>query len=389
MDLGSRTFLATITECSHSPVQTVRRGPVATTEAWLRLNCSGIAPSKQLELVRSLGSPEAILCASDAELGDACPALTRNDLAKMGEARTLETRPLIEQMQALELRLVTWGDEDYPPLLAQIESAPPVLFVRGTLLSRDELSVAIVGTRRCSPYGATVVESLASSLAKRGFTIVSGLAVGIDAGAHSGALKAGGRTIGVMACGLDIDYPKDNRELKDQIVASGAVVGEYALGTPPLRERFPARNRLISALALGLIVVEAPAKSGALITADHALDQGREVFAVPGPVDSPLSRGSHRLIKEGARLVETAEDVVDGLGMLLEAVPEREPQKVLMAELSGDEAVVIEAMSHQPRHQDQISADAQLPPARVAAALMLLEVKGLARRFPGNVFVRL
>ena len=362
---------------------------MATTDSWLRLNRSGVDPAKQLELVRALSSPEAILGASADTLSAACPTLTPRDLTKLADAATLDAAPLQEQMTALGLHLVTWGDDQYPRLLAQLDAAPPVLFARGELTPRDELAVAIVGTRRCSPYGTMVAESLAGSLARRGFTIISGLAVGIDGAAHRGALQAGGRTIGVMACGLDVDYPGEHRNLKDEMSASGAVLSESALGTPPTRERFPARNRIISGLALGVVVVEAPARSGALITADLALEQGREVFAVPGPVDSPLSRGAHHLIKDGARLVEAAEDVVDGLGMLLEAVPEREPKQVLTAELSGDEAAVVQAMSHQPRHQDEISATAQLPPARVAAALMLLEVKGLARRFPGNTFVRL
>jgi len=362
---------------------------VASSDAWLRLNRSGVDPAKQLELVRALGAPEAILVAPAETLTAACPTLTPRDFTKLATAAALDVAPLLEQTAALGLNLVTWGGDPYPRLLAQVDDAPPVLFVRGEFAERDELAVAIVGTRRCSPYGTMVAENLAGALARRGFTVVSGLALGVDGAAHRGALRAGGRTIGVMACGLDVDYPREHRDLKEEISAAGAVISESPLGTPPTRERFPARNRIISGLALGVVVVEAPARSGALITADLALEQGREVFAVPGSVDSPLSRGAHRLIKDGAKLVETAEDVVDGLGMMLEAVPEREPQQVLMAELSGDEAAVVRAMSHEPRHQDEISLSAELPPARVAAALMLLEVKGLARRFPGNTFVRL
>jgi len=270
-----------------------------------------------------------------------------------------------------------------------MDDAPLLLFVLGEVSSRDELAVAIVGTRRCSNYGTIQAEKLAGDLARRGFTVVSGGAHGIDAAAHRGALDAEGRTIAVSACGLDVNYPRGQDELRERIAACGAIIAEVPLGTPPTPERFPVRNRIVSGLALGVVVIEAPAKSGALITANLALDQGREVFGVPGDVGSPLHRGTHRLIKDGAHLVETVDDVVDGLGILPEAVPERASAPTTPADLSCEEQRIINTLSFEPKHVDDVIRDTGLLPARVTAMLMMLEMRSLVRRFPGNMFVRL
>ncbi|MGQ9731931.1 MAG: DNA-processing protein DprA, partial [Candidatus Zipacnadales bacterium] len=285
--------------------------------------------------------------------------------------------------------VVGYGMEDYPRLLAEIEDSPPLLYVRGELTKADELSVAIVGTRQSTPYGEEITTRLAEGLGRRGFTIVSGLAVGIDAAAHQACVRAGTRTIGVMACGIDVDYPKSNCELREEIVTTGAIISEMPLGTVPRREIFPQRNRIVSGLSLGVIVVEAPPKSGALITANLALDQGREVFAVPGSVNWANSRGCHALIKDGARLVETVEDVIDGLGLVLQAVPERKPAAKVNADLSPDEATIVRELAAGPRQLDQLVAASSLPPARVTAALMLLEVKQLIKRLSGGTYARL
>jgi DNA processing protein len=244
-----------------------------------------------------------------------------------------------------------------------------------------------VGTRKASPYGLKTARRLASDLARRGFTIVSGLALGIDAEAHEGALEAGGRTIAVMATGADITYPQQHHELRRQVAEAGAVVCEMPFGSGALRHAFPVRNRIISGLSLGVVVVEAPRESGALITADHALAQGRPVFAVPSSIDSPLAGGCHQLIKEGAQLVEVAEDVVEGLGILLQSVPTRDKRPTV--ELSRDEQVVYDVLGTQPLRVDQIVEAAQMETAVVSATLMLLEVKGLARRFAGGTYLRL
>jgi DNA processing protein len=226
---------------------------------------------------------------------------------------------------------------------------------------------------------------------RRGFTVVSGLAVGIDSDAHEATVDAGGRTVAVTACGIDVDYPSANSELRERITETGAVITEFAMGTPPARHCFPQRNRIISGLAMGTVVVEAPTKSGALITARLAGEMGRGVFAVPGNITSPVSRGCHALLRDGAVLVETAEDIVEGLGIMLEAVPEREPEaerERKLDDLPADQREVLGNLTHQPRNIDDVAADCEMAVPQVSSALMLLEVKGLVKRFPGNQFVR-
>ncbi len=358
-------------------------------EAWLVFNASGLTPLRQHALLRAFETPERILAASDAEL-TAVDGITAQHISKLRDGERQVNLPAIKQaMQKTGVHLVTWGSEAYPALLSEIDGAPPLLFVQGGLLQADNQALAIVGTRKCSPYGRQIARRLGGDLARRGFTIVSGMAEGIDGEAHQGALEAGGHTIAVMASGPDITYPRSHRQLRADIAASGAVVTEYAFGTEPLRERFPARNRVISGLALGVIVVEAPVRSGALITARHAAEQGRDVFAVPGNVDSPTSGGCHALIKDGAKLVEVAEDIVEGLGIMLEAVPVRSVSPQQQADHTADEAAVLKTLSFEPRQVDAIAAEAQLPVATVNATLMLLEMKGLVRRFPGNTYVRI
>jgi DNA processing protein len=357
------------------------------TDAWLILNGSHLSPARQHRLLDVFGDAPAVLAAGEPEVL-ALEGFTRQHVGMLRRAeRELDLPDSRQQMMALGVSLLPVTAPDYPDCLKQIPDAPPLLFVQGELTRRDEMAVAIVGTRKCSPYGAKVARRLAADLARRGFTIVSGLAMGIDAEAHQGALEAGGRTIAVMASGSDITYPASHRELRAEVAAHGAVLTEYGLGTQPMRELFPSRNRIIAGLTLGTLVVEAPLKSGALITARLAAEYGREVLAVPGSIDSPVSHGCHDLIKNGARLAEVAEDVVEGLGIMLEAAPAERPRPDI--QVSDDEQAVLEALSFQPRHVDEVIAEAELPTARINSALMLLEMKGLVRRFPGNTYVRL
>ncbi len=358
-------------------------------DAWLLLNASGLTSLRQHALLRVLQAPERIFAASAAEL-TAIEGITPQHVKKLRDAeRQTDLAAIKQSMLDAGVHVVTWGGEAYPSRLSETDGAPTLLLVQGGLLQTDDQAIAMVGTRKCTPYGRQIARRLAADLARRGFTIVSGMADGIDGEAHQGALEAGGRTIAVMASGPDITYPRSHRQLRADIANSGAVVTEYAFGTEPLRERFPARNRVISGLALGVIVVEAPMRSGALITARHGAEQGRDVFAVPGNVDSPNSRGCHALIKDGARLVEVAEDVVEGLGIMLEAVPVRAASPQQQADLSGDEAAVMKTLSFEPRQVDEIAAEAQLAVATVNATLMMLEMKGIVRRFPGNTYVRI
>lgn len=358
--------------------------------AWLLLNASGLSTRLQNALLDRLGSPEAIFGATNEQLR-AVDGIAAAHLGKLRSAEAeVDVERLLEQLDELAAHPVSIDDERYPPLLREIEDPPPLLFVTGELTGRDQLAVALVGTRKRSGYGEMVTERLSGELVRRGFTVVSGLALGIDTDAHTAVLDAGGRTIGVMACGIDVNYPSRNAALRERIAQSGAVISEFSLGTTPRRDTFPQRNRIISGISLGTVVIEAPAKSGALITARLAGEQGREVFAVPGNITSPISRGCHQLLRDGAVLVETAQDIVEGLGILLEAVPEREPEKERrrkLDDLPADQLQVLEALSHQPRNIDDVAEDCAMPTSQVSSALMLLEVKGLVRRFPGNQFV--
>jgi DNA processing protein len=286
-------------------------------------------------------------------------------------------------------------DPEYPALLRGIPSAPEPLWVRGTLLPEDAVAVAIVGSRRATPYGAAVAERLAADLAARGVTIVSGLARGIDSAAHRGALRAGGRTVAVLGSGADVIYPPENRRLAAEIEASGAVCSQFAPGTPPLGHHFPGRNRVIAGLALGVVVVEAAERSGALITAGFAAELGREVMAVPGRVTSPESRGAHRLIQDGAGLVEGWEDVIAQLPARWQACV-RPPAGTIgagqgRADQDGDPdaARVLETLGEDPVGIDEVIERSGVGSARVSALLLDLELKGRVRRLEGERFVQI
>ncbi len=364
-------------------------GRVTEERAWLALNAAELPPRTTLDLLHHFDSPEAVTSASPAALS-AAVRLTPSEVARLVEVRDRDYQPVVKQMADLGARLVTIRDREYPANLRQIYDPPPVLFVRGGLRAEDERCVAIVGTRRATPYGRLVSETLGRDLAARGITVVSGMAVGADAAAHRGALSAGGRTIGVLACGIDVPYPRDTMELREQAVRSGAVVSELPLGTPARAQRFAARNRLISGLALGVVVTEAPEKSGALITAGLAANQGRQVFAVPGSVNSELSRGTHALLRDGARLVESVEDILDELDLPAVAAAEEPAAQVEEADLglTGDERSLLDALTLQQKHVDAILDQCRLPSSRASAGLLMLELKGLVRRLPGNMFMR-
>jgi DNA processing protein len=290
------------------------------------------------------------------------------------------------------IRLVTWSSPDFPALLEMCRDPPLVLHVRGSLTPRDRISLAIVGSRRATPYGLEVAERLSGDLSGRGMTIVSGLARGIDAVAHEAALDTGGRTIAVLGSGLDVVYPKEHRHLAERIAQSGAVLSELPLGSPPLPGHFPRRNRIVSGLALGTLVIEAAEKSGSLISARLALEENREVYAVPGPITSPNTAGVHRLIQDGAKLVTEARDVVEELRPELreELSPalRRDDDGTRPAiDLDGDERLVLETLEAVgPADADRLIARTARAPYRVTAALVGLEVKGLVRCFPGGVY---
>jgi DNA processing protein len=276
-------------------------------------------------------------------------------------------------------------------LLREIHDPPGVLFVRGDLLPDDALSVAIVGTRHASHYGLRQAERLARGLAGAGFTIVSGLARGIDAAAHRGAIAAGGRTVAVLASGVLNVYPPEHDELAEQIERTGALLSEAPPRSAPHSGTFPQRNRLITGMSLGVVVVEAALRSGALISAEHAMEQGREVFAVPGRADSTTSRGCHRLIREGAKLVESVDDVLEELGPLVE--PARRENGSLLhnpaeLQLNEQEQAVLYAIKREPTNIDDIVVRSGLPIQRVLATLSVLEMRRLIRRVSGSLVLR-
>jgi DNA processing protein len=292
-------------------------------------------------------------------------------------------------MKAQEGKVIDRGNERYPELLRAIHDPPAVLYCDGLPQPGDRQAVAIVGSRQATPYGLRVTETLAGELSALGFTIVSGFARGIDAAAHRAALAAGGRTIAVLGCGLDVDYPPGHAPLRAEIAGSGAVLTEFDHGTPPRATNFPRRNRIISGLALGVVVVEAAEDSGSLITARLALEQGREVFAVPGPIDVQTSRGPHGLLKQGAKLVETVDDIVEELLPQLDRplqTLKTEPIAALPehVELSPTERTVLNMMSREPLHLDDLTERSRLTTPAVAGILLGLELKALVKQLPGQ-----
>ena len=291
-------------------------------------------------------------------------------------------------------KLIAIADDGYPAWLRAISSPPAALYCDGLVEPGDRQAIAIVGSRQATPYGLRVTETLARELSGAGFTIVSGLARGIDAAAHRAALETGGRTIAVLGCGLDVDYPPEHGRLREEIAANGAVVTEFPAGTPPKPSHFPQRNRIISGLSLGVLVIEAAEDSGSLITARQALEQGREVFAAPGPVDAPLSRGPHGLIKQGAKLVETVDDIIEELlpQMELAVVPRRRSvlsQATELPNLLPEERLVLDLMGREPLHLDDLTERSHLTSAAIAGILLGLELKGAVRQVPGQRYYRL
>lgn len=359
-----------------------------------------------MRLLEAFGSPEKILAARLEELREtglpankALQALAAKRFAKDPES---EWRKLTEN----NFRLICIGDDDYPANLAKIPDHPAVLFSSGALEPRDLVSIAVVGSRLASPAGIIFTQNLASDLALSGIAVVSGLALGIDSAAHRGALRAGGRTLAVLGCGLDVNYPAANADLREEIIRTGALVTEFPPGTPPASGNFPLRNRIISGLTLGVVVVEAAERSGSLITARFALEQGREVFAVPGVAGSMRSTGTHRLIKQGARLVEGIEDILEEIrpilrstqspGTLPDSSPSQEKlgrtgseraQSLIEKPTSPEETILLRILDKVPKYIDEIAKEANIPIQRAAALLLELELKGLVSQLPGKYFI--
>ena len=396
----------------------------AETKSLIHLNLiPGIGNHTIRRLLAAFGSAEKSLAATSEELAQIdglTPDVRQHLIDGRSRAPLAQELELIEQHQC---HIVTLNDESYPPLLKQISDPPVLLYITGQLPIVDTLSVAIVGSRSPTEYGKTISQQLSHQLAARGITVVSGFARGIDTCAHRGALEAGGRTVAVFGCGLSIMYPETNQALAAEMIKSGALVSEFPMTMPPRGANFPRRNRVISGLTLGTLVVEASDRSGSLITARHAAEQGREVFAVPGQIFSNVSRGTHSLINQGATLINSVDDILDALpqdytGILRQEPTTRQPtpgpdrgskrsdkttrpqsveakstpasQSNTQAELNltPDEQAVLATMDASSIHIDQIARDTQLPIGKVSSLLVMLELKGIVQQLPGKQFVK-
>ncbi len=352
---------------------------------------SGVGPRLRKLLLERFGSAAAVLAAAPSDLREVPGIGQKISRAIVAARDEIDAEGQLELCRAEGVDTLLDGAAEYPRLLKEIVDPPGVLFVRGRLEPRDALSIAIVGSRHASHYGLTQAERLAGGLARAGLTVVSGLARGIDGAAHRGALAAGGRTLAVLGSGVLNVYPPEHKDLADEVARHGALLSEAAPRAEPFSGAFPQRNRIISGLSLGVIVVEAASRSGALISARHATEQGREVFAVPGRVDSRLSQGCHQLIRDGAKLVESVDDVLEELGPLVEATPMgdgqtvRHPAELALNEL---EQQILGAIPTDPVTVDHVIAGCGVAAGPVLATLSVLEMKRLVRRLSGNLVAR-
>ncbi len=354
---------------------------------WLGFNyVSGIGPAKIQALLGYFGSLEKAWNATDSQLRDI--GFDARAIQSLNETRqNFDLDQYAQRVESSGVSVVTWGSPEYPELLREIPAAPPLVFLRGQLEPIDRWAVAVVGTRRLTAYGRQVTHDLVAGLVSNGITIISGLARGIDAVAHRTAIEGGGRTIAVMASGIDKIYPPEHRDLAREIVAGhGALVTDYPFGAEPESNHFPARNRLISGLSLGVIVIEAGERSGALITARFALEQNREVFAVPGNIHSPVSVGTNRLIQQGGKLVMRVEDVLEELN--LKMVAEQAVAQIILPE-TAEEAALIAQLSSQPVHVDELGRLTSMPMSLISSTLTMMELKGMVQQVGGMNYIRL
>lgn len=351
---------------------------------WVGFNLiKGIGAVRMQGLVSYFGDLESAWRASPADLAGA--GLGLKVIERVIQAReNVHLDKVWEKIERQGIKILTWLDEAYPQRLKEIDQPPPVLYIRGDYLPDDLFAVAIVGTRRVTPYGRQITEELSSFLAANGLTVISGLARGVDAIAHQTALKAGGRTIAVLGSGVDKIYPPEHRGLAEQMMERGAVVSDYAPGTPPDASNFPPRNRIIAGLSLAVVVVEAGETSGALITAEFAAEQGREVFAVPGSILAPQSKGTNKLIQKGALPLLNVNDLMQALDIT--RVGEQKAARRIMP---GDatEVKLLSVLGSEPLHVDEIRSQSELPIEKVSAALALMELKGMVRQVGGMNYV--
>lgn len=361
------------------------------------IDCVGLKP-----LLDLYGEAEVLF---EAVLGEDFDGVPPKAIRAVKEFNDWQwTSDELDRAEGLGVRIVSYADEQYPSLLREIPDPPVLLYVAGMTSNVEAPTVAIVGTRRPSHYGRAMAEKLAAGLAERGIAVVSGMARGCDSAAHKGSLGSGGFTLAVLGTGVDRVYPGENKKLYDEICEKGMVISEYPLGTPPVATNFPRRNRIISGLSLGVIVVEAPMRSGSLMTARLALEYNRDIFALPGPVTSTKSSGTNKLIRDGAMLIESADDILEGLGLerlSVEGTAERSnddtqdkktdgagKRGVAAPALVGDEKLVWRALEDGPVHIDFITERTGLSAAGASATLLSMELKGLIEQLPGKCFTK-
>jgi DNA processing protein len=362
-----------------------------TNTDWLALNLiPGLGCRNILKLVDRFGSPDEIFRATVRDLQGV--GRLRKDVAQRIRNKVFSIDPERElhNVEQLGARVISYRDSEYPRLLRRIPAPPMILYVKGRRLDENKNKIAMIGSRASTPYGIKTAERLSRGLVQNGMEVVSGMAQGIDSAAHWGALKSRGGTVAVLGTGIDRVYPRANRELSKRLAESGTLVSEFPLGTAPEAQNFPIRNRIISGLSLGVVVVEAAKKSGSLITASHALEQGREVFAVPGSVNSFKSKGCHFLLKQGAALAESVDDILEALGIdrsahFMDAVKERQTPAIGSGQ---DETRILDLLGEEPVHIDHIVRASNLEPSRVLSLLTKMELTGIVEQLPGKLFIR-
>lgn len=366
-----------------------------TKKYWIALNMvPGVGAVTYRKLLNTFQNPEQVFSASLHAIRKIPGIHEKTARAIVNFGFPDQVKKELEEIEKHQVQIITWEDPSYPEHLKTIFDPPPVLYGKGTFVQQHELMIAVVGSRKATTYGRTVAEKLSGELALKGMTVVSGMARGIDSAAHRGALKTGGRTIAVLGCGVNVIYPPENKRLYHEIIDKGAVISEFPMYAKPDRGNFPARNRIISGMTLGTVIVEAGIRSGALITADMALEQGRDVFAVPGNISSASSKGTNRLIKQGATLIDHADDVLSALSLEIS----RELQGIQkefsfnhappLPSLTQDEQRIFDLIPPQPIHIDEITVRSQLPSGTVSAVLMMLEMKNVIRQLSGKMFIR-
>jgi len=333
-------------------------------------------------LINNFGSCRDIVCASKKDLRNVVGENTAAAISSFGISERLRDKK--RRLDEMNINVIPYYSTQYPGWLASIDHSPPVLFIRGNILPEDELAVAVIGTRGASVYGKEIARNFAAEFALAGVTVVSGMARGIDTEAHRGALQNSGRTIAVLGCGADKCYPPENKALMTEIISSGAVISEFDIGIPPLAHNFPRRNRIVSGLAKAVIAIEAKEKSGVMNTVKWALEQSKEVFAVPGNIFAKTSYGTNRLIKEGAMPVTSPHEVLEYLGV---KKSQKDPDA---REISLDEAesIIWEALSYEPIFLDALAEKLDQPTSRILNILLKLELKGYVKQLPGMSFAR-